>query len=352
MSSLFIKTALIGLLFTATVCAAAVQNDSQTPDRSWCKAVPEITWKNISPPFTDYRYYDHVEAFPFEYTAKAYSPVNAWWLSEAATLVYAGEEFVRIRFRKAGLDQVLFLNKDSTQCFIASNDKFALVVFRGSEIWKKKEKFDPAKILADLKADVDIRLVTWAPGGKVHQGFKNALDEVWPDLASHLEKLHRKGLKIWFGGHSLGAALATLAADRSPYALGVYTIGSPRVGNRDFRDRYPVQAYRIVNNRDIVAKVPPRGFYRHVGAIRFIDDYGRVHDRLVQAKKANSEVKHEPRDDYESDRPFRGGLQGLVPDAFRDHVPLIYTVHLWNHLINHLHPTGNTPSRSFSAPCD
>jgi len=26
-------------------------------------------------------------------------------------------------------------------------------------------------------------------------------------------------------------------------------------------------------------------------------------------------------------------LQGLVPDAFRDHVPLIYTVHLWNNLI-------------------
>jgi len=333
MSFILIRTAWVGLLLAAFVSGAIAQNDSETPDRSWIKAVPEITWKNISPPFKDYRYYDHVEAFPFEYNSKAFSPINAWWLAEAATLVYADEEFVRNRFRKAGLNQVVFLNKDSTQCFVAGNDKFALVVFRGSEIWKKKEKFDPVKVLADLMTDVDIRLVKWEPGGKVHRGFKNALDEVWDDLATHIEKLHRKGLKIWFGGHSLGAALATLAADRSPYVDGVYTIGSPRVGDRDFRDRYQVQAYRIVNNSDIVAKVPPKGFYRHVGTIRFIDDRGRVHDRMAEATKENIQIKHEPRDNYESDGQFRGGLQGFVPDAFRDHVPLIYTVHLWNQLV-------------------
>ena len=333
MSSIFIRYALVGLLSTANFSGAFAQNNPVTPDRSWRKAVPEITWQNISPPFKDYSYYDHVERFPFEYHAKAFSPINAWWLSEAATLVYADEEFVRIRFRKAGMKQVVFLDKDSTQCFVASNDKFALVVFRGSEIWKKKEKFDPAKVLADLMTDVDIRLVKWEQGGKVHRGFKKALDEVWDDLAAHIEKLHWKGLKIWFGGHSLGAALATLAADRCPYAVGVYTIGSPRVGDSDFRDQYQVQAYRIVNNRDIVAKVPPKGFYRHVGEIRFLDDQGRVHDGVTEAKKDNIAINHEPRDNYESDEQFRGGLQGLVPDAFSDHVPLIYTVHLWNYLV-------------------
>jgi len=334
MSSIFIKIVLVGLVIAAQVSGAAVQQGLQTPDRSWRKAVPEITWKNISPPFKDYRYYDHVEVFPFEYDSKAFSPINAWWLSEAATLVYADEKFVRIRFQNAGLNQVVFLNKDSTQCFVASNEKFALVVFRGSEIWKKKGKFDLSKVLADLMTDVDIRLVKWAEGGKVHRGFKNALDEVWDDLFIHIEKLHRKGLKIWFGGHSLGAALATLAADRCPYAAGVYTIGSPRVGDSDFRDQFHVQAYRIVNNSDIVTKVPPKGFYRHVAEIRFIDDHGRVHDRVAGAKKENIAIKHEPRDNYESDEQFRGGLQGLVPDAFRDHVPLLYTVHLWNYLIS------------------
>ena len=332
MSSKFIRIALIGLLLAADVTGAFAQNDSETPGRLQRKDVPEITWKNISPPFKDYYYYDYAEDFPFEYKSKKFSPINAWWLSEAATLVYSDENFVKIWFQRAGMNQVVFLNKDSTQCFVANNDKFALVVFRGSEIWKKKEKFDLGKVLADLMTDVDIRLVKWGPGGKVHRGFKNALDEVWDDLAIHIEKLHRKGLKIWFGGHSLGAALATLAADRCPYAAGVYTIGSPRVGDSDFRDQYHVQAYRIVNNSDIVTKVLPKGFYRHVGEIRFIDDHGIVYDRIPETEKENIGTNREPRDNYETDERFRGGLQGLVPDAFRDHVPLLYTVYLWNHL--------------------
>ena len=329
----FARIVMIVLLSAAGVSGAFAQGEADFVDRSWRKDVPVITWKNISPPFKDYTYFSHVEVFPFEFNSKTFSPVNAWWLSEAATLVYADEDFVRSRFKKAGLKNVVFLNKDSTQCFVASNDKYALVVFRGSEIWKKKEKFDFGKVIADLMTDVDIRLVKWEQGGKVHRGFKNSLDEVWDDLIILIEKLRRKGLKIWFGGHSLGAALATLAADRYSNTAGVYTIGSPRVGDGDFRDRYHVQNYRIVNNSDIVTKVPPAGFYRHVGEIRFIDGHGSVHDRIPEAEKENIEAKHEPRDNYAPDDQFRGGLQGFVPDAFRDHVPLIYTVHLWNNLI-------------------
>jgi len=331
--SYFTRIVMIVLLSAAGVSGAFAQGEADFVDRSWRKDVPVITWKNISPPFRDYTYFSHVEVFPFEFNSKTFSPVNAWWLSEAATLVYADEDFVRSRFKKAGLKNVVFFNKDSTQCFVASNDKYALAVFRGSEIWKKKEKFDFGKVIADLMTDVDIRLVKWEQGGKVHRGFKNSLDEVWDDLIILIEKLRRKGLKIWFGGHSLGAALATLAADRYSNTAGVYTIGSPRVGDSDFRDRYHVQAYRIVNNSDIVTKVPPAGFYRHVGEIRFIDGHGSVHDRIPEAERENLEVKHEPRDNYVPDDQFRGGLQGFVPDAFRDHVPLIYTVHLWNNLI-------------------
>jgi len=334
MSSFIIRIAFIILFAAVQLSGAAGQKASEAPDRSWRKAVPEITWKNISPPFKKYRYFERVESFPFEHSAREYSPINAWWLAEAATLVYADLEFVRVGFRKAGLDHVVFFDKHSTQCFVASNKKFAFVIFRGSEIWKKREKFDPAKVFADLLTDVDIRLVKWKSGGKVHNGFKSALDEVWEELAPLIEKLHHRGLKIWFGGHSLGAALATLAADRCPFTAGVYTIGSPRVGDRDFRNQYQVQAaYRIVNNSDIVTRVPPKKYYRHVGEIRFIDGHGRVHDRHVEAKRQNTRADNEPRDNYDTDEPFRGGLQGLVPNAFRDHVPLLYAVYLWNDLI-------------------
>ena len=78
----------------------------------------------------------------------------------------------------------------------------------------------------------------WDQGGKVHRGFKAALSEVWTSLEKHISNLHRNNLKIWLTGHSLGAALATLAADRLGNAQGLYTFGSPRIGDRDFKNQY------------------------------------------------------------------------------------------------------------------
>ena len=77
---------MIVLLSAAGVSGALAQDEADTVDRSWRKDVPEITWKNISPPFKDYTYYNHVEVFPFEFNSQTFSAVNAWWLSEAATL--------------------------------------------------------------------------------------------------------------------------------------------------------------------------------------------------------------------------------------------------------------------------
>lgn len=76
-------------------------------------------------------------------------------------------------------------------------------------------------------------------------------------------------LSVTITGHSLGAALATLAAydlkaylgHRAPL-LTVISFGGPRVGNRSFRaglDRRGIKVLRIVNSEDVVPKLP--GFY-------------------------------------------------------------------------------------------
>src|SRR5262249_28042845 len=119
------------------------------------------------------------------------------------------------------------------------------------------------------------------PTGKVHEGFRDALDVVWPDLEARLAKIS-PGRQVWFSGHSLGAALATLAADRYVNTRGVCTFGSPRVGDpafaKAFDTRLAGRSLRFVNDNDVVPHVPPPlpTPYRHVETTRCIAPDGRV----------------------------------------------------------------------------
>ena len=332
-ANIFLKIIFLIVFQGGGIIAAAAQDVPQAMPQPAKKEIPRITFKNLSPPFTDYDYFQGYQEYPFQVQATGFNLINAWWLAEVSTLVYADEDFVRARFSKAGLPQVRFFDKQSTQCYVANNDQFAIVAFRGSEIWKKQETFDLSKVIADLKADVDIRLTDWHQGGKVHRGFKEALEEVWLDLLPYIRQLDNKGCTIWMTGHSLGAALATLCAGRYGNVQGVYTFGSPRLGNDVFKEKFDVNTYRIVNNDDIVARVPPPGAYVHVGELKFIDSDGVIRDHMIEKEYP---VKKQPDETYGQENtnpPKKNSFAGFVPAAFRDHVPLLYAVHLWNNII-------------------
>lgn len=83
-----------------------------------------------------------------------------------------------------------------------------------------------------------------AGGAYVHSGFNEKMSSVWNELSGYIVGLHGRfpRARIAFAGHSLGGALAQLAAARFetlrkssssslPELTGVYTFGGPRVGS-------------------------------------------------------------------------------------------------------------------------
>ena len=313
--------------------AFLAHSETQRVTRSGEKKILKITLKNLFPPYMDYDYFQNSKKYGFQFNATSFNLINAWWLAEVSSLVYADEDFVRSRFKEAGLPEVRLFENQSTQCYVANNDKFAIVAFRGTELWNNEEKFNLKNVIADLKTDVDILLTNWHQGGKVHKGFKEALEEVWSDLLPYIRKLRDKGCKIWITGHSLGAALATLSAGRYGSAQGVYTFGSPRVGNKAFKENFKVRIYRIVNNDDIVARVPPPGKYVHVGELKFIDSDGVIRNTMVEQKWPVGQLRDEPCGSESTNQPKKNTFTGFVPAPFRDHVPLLYAIHIWNNII-------------------
>jgi len=147
-----------------------------------------------------------------------------------------------------------------------------IFVFRGTEITD----------FSDVKADLKFRLTPVTSdneAGKVHRGFKKSLDMVWESLMEDYNRLC-DGRHVIFTGHSLGAAMATLAFSRfDSYGAELYTFGSPRVGNADYAAvlnfKHRERIFRFRNHNDIVTRHPMSFWsYRHVGMCFYFDGDG------------------------------------------------------------------------------
>jgi triacylglycerol lipase len=116
-----------------------------------------------------------------------------------------------------------------------------------------------------------------SPDG-LHRGFANALDSAWSPIEGAIAARPNTEQALFFTGHSLGGALALIAAERAERdpavnarATGVYVFGCPRAGGDAFFNSHtPLfgdSTFRLVHGSDIVATVPPAGLFRHVGRL-------------------------------------------------------------------------------------
>ena len=216
------------------------------------------------------------------------------------------------------LQEIQFFNEGDTEAALvktksSSAVQFAALVFRGTND------------LLDWVTDIKVVSKGWAGHGNVHVGFAKALELVWAKVTKAVDANVPSDCPLFITGHSLGAALATLAASlRPPKAL--YTFGSPRVGDTDFgKTLSAVKNFRVVNNRDVVTTVPPPLPLHHVGEMHYI-----THDGGMLTNPDDDTVA---RDRLKRDRiPFFSGdwhkLFTDAPEPIADHAPVNYVAHL------------------------
>jgi len=166
------------------------------------------------------------------------------------------------------------------------DDEAFVLAFRGSE------ESGVADWLTDLKFIQ--KAYPYTPEGdkqvKVHGGFIWAYESV-RDAVQHQIRENKLN-KVVLTGHSLGAALATLASFDFKVAepdkeVHCYTFGSPKVGNRKFVDAYNRRVpdtFRFVNGSDLIPRLPPMG-YDHVGLLHLLGEL--IEDEKVLAKVEN-----------------------------------------------------------------
>jgi triacylglycerol lipase len=165
----------------------------------------------------------------------------------------------------------IFGKHTDTQVIIHDVGDMVIVAFRGS------------KEIEDWLTDFDVDRVAF-PVGAVHHGFSRAIRDIFDSLKSALQDPFARPVRpaLYITGHSLGGALAVLAAfllTQDGFDVqGVYTFGQPRVGDSLFCAAYDRQlgdrTFRIVNQADIVPRVPGLLLgYRHAGQKYFISPF-------------------------------------------------------------------------------
>ncbi len=275
----------------------------------------------------------------FDPQIKQFSLANAYWCARAALLVYQSETEILGDLKTTwGMSRCVYINnvEADTQGFVACDEKRVILAFRGTQT------------IEDWLTDIKVRRVA-GPFGGVHRGFKQALDAVWDEVISVLSDMESSRKVLWICGHSLGAALATLAAaylsDTDNEINGVYTFGSPRVGDRDFVDAYDArlkrQTNRFISDEDIVTRVPPRAVgYEHVGVARFFDCQGTLHNGVEFWRRWMSRSEGVAVRSLERYRE----LKSQYPNSIADHATNLYVTRIRNAWLQEKKQSGKAMS--------
>lgn len=231
-------------------------------------------------------------------------------LAELAMISYNDEAEAQRAAEAIGFPEATLLDNDGSQAYCFRNNHDVVLACRGTEPTEWN----------DIQADANAMMSVVGTFGNVHSGFNREVDDLWPMLEKLLGGIPQP---IWFCGHSLGGAMATICAYRcktssiSSDPQELHTFGSPRVGCRRYVRHTEITHYRWVHNNDVVTRVPPIWMgYRHCGNEIYLDRHGRIR-RLIGIWRS--------RDRW---RGFLSALWKWKFDLLDDHSIKLYAQHI------------------------
>ncbi|MGK7889541.1 MAG: hypothetical protein AB4042_09415 [Leptolyngbyaceae cyanobacterium] len=244
--------------------------------------------------------------FDFTVTPQQYDPKKAYALALVSGLAYLKFEqddslkkIVREQAQEWGF-KTQFFNQSLTdaedseryandgEAIALIDDQTIIIGFRGTEQkWREWffTNFNLGKVtFPEGKSPNPFQFLT-GRGKQVHAGFYRLFDAMWHGTVGNpgiRDLLKGTNKQVWLTGHSLGGAIAVLTAaicqQESIPVAGVYTYGQPKVGNQNFTQSLNFDLFRLVNNNDIITRVPNLG-YDHGGIERYFSTDGELLDR-------------------------------------------------------------------------
>ena len=227
-------------------------------------------------------------------------PKEDWGITERL-VSEAGYTFQKIEGRR-GINE--------PNAMVCSDENNVFLIFRGTEpaSWRQ------------WATDANTFKVPFSVGqasiGKAHNGFLSQVDLIWEKIVASLKEVGRDNRlrKLFVGGHSLGAGMSQIACaklwfeDESLHPTAVYNFGCPRALNPDsadfYKERFASRTFRVVNNNDIVCKIPLKkktfsfagghsiiAGFSHVGQPKYITADGKLLDRIPGSKGFRAKLK-------------------------------------------------------------
>lgn len=186
---------------------------------------------------------------------------------------------------------------EDAQCYVTRYDDGCCMVFRGTTSTK-----DWLMNLDALQDPLNLPSVFGKERPKVHGGFLRQFQSLQMTLMQHANEYMKddtikdSNRTMYYFGHSLGGALATIAATvfgaMFPNVRHVcITFGAPRVGDTTFANVFRKnvdECVRCVNQEDPVPAVPSACNYEHVYGIVYIDKDQKLQDEITENRLLNT----------------------------------------------------------------